>query len=183
MARCILHCLSVVLLIAFTSCKDIIGPKLSPATTSGANTFECKVDGKVWKPKGGWNVNAVSANFEPHKLDMLHKGFGNFVVFTSNVDGDNTGIQLQINEITGTGLYPITDISKGEITYYAGNGWYGSYSGSVTLTRLDTVNKIISGTFSFTTDTTYLNNPNTATYHITEGRFDFQYPTIMRSYH
>jgi hypothetical protein len=84
--------------------KTDIGDQLPPITTTGANTFGCKVDGKVWLPHGGWNVNAIEVvAFLSHKYSNT-----DLEIYTNNRKNNAlSGISISISPILDTGLYKI----------------------------------------------------------------------------
>jgi hypothetical protein len=172
MKKSILLLASIVLLAA--SCeKD--GPfsndgKLPAATTSGKNTFGCKINGKVWLPSGGYPWESpVNGKHDRGWVgcDQL------FVSAIITYDDGDTSIHQEMilnawcpvigeNEIT-----PI----KGAFTDFNGCGRYRVDTLSphiLVITKLDTANYIGSGTFEFKA----INDDCKDTLVITEGRFD-----------
>ena len=168
-------------LIVFVSCKKNVS-ELPPATETGANTFGAKVDGKFWVPSGFGPINANSvlrAHFAvDNGLYIEAKNLASspneteFLIFVKGVDGPGTYL---LNMITSG--FPNQSVSYG---YYVkrnitpDNEWRTSdqYTGSVTITKLDKVSRIVSGTFQFNAINLY-NTP--APLSVTEGRFDIKY--------
>lgn len=143
--------------------------QLPPVTTTGAGTFGCKVNGKVWvaKNKGSfpyvyssvnradsWFVN-VSGNLiiNPIQFETINLTF--FHLNKSNYD-----LKLRKDENPG-GTY---------IDVNANKFWHTDSitGGEIQISRFDTINQIISGTFYFDC----VNKETHDTLHITEGRFD-----------
>jgi len=171
-------CIVTILLI---SCKKSVS-ELPPATETGANTFGAKVDGNFWVPSGFGPINANSvlrAHFaidnglyiEAKNLASSPKE-SEFLIFIKGVDAPGTYL-LNMHSAG----YPNQSVSY---AYYVKrnitpeNEWRTSdqYTGSVTVTKLDKVSKIVSGTFQFNAINLY-NTPVTLT--VTEGRFDIKY--------
>lgn len=174
--------LLILLLITFTlSCcnKDEDQPiaeidKLPPATQTGAQTFGCLIDGKAFVPPK-FGTNAPSAFYQ------FVGGSYTLSIYGSTDGGSNLKSillgALDVPAITTTN-YPLKSEENGNFLgkYLIGGGiafsgiTSNSNPGILTITRFDTTNFIISGTFSFTV----LNN-NGNEIKITDGRFDMQY--------
>ena len=147
--------------------------QLPPITTTGAGTFGCKVNGKVWVAKSnktGWPPTYASISKQNNwlvriagfilkdntedltiNLTYYNKNMDNYPLYLRD-DGYNSG--LYINVITNS-FWRTDSLTGGEIT----------------LTRFDTVSQIISGTFYFDC----INKETNDTIHITDGRFDMHY--------
>lgn len=174
--------LILLLLTTFTlsCCNDDDKPKtelekLPPATQTGAQTFGCLIDGKAFVPPK-FGSNAPNA-------------------FYQFVDGAYT---LGINASTGGGFelksinigcldMPLITLDSYNLREFISGNYFGEYReaagfkfdgssfsqnpGSLIITRFDSENFIISGTFSFKAK-----DLNTgAIVEITEGRFDMNY--------
>jgi hypothetical protein len=166
----------VIASVALLSCNKEV-TELPPSTQTGANTFGCKVDGKFWVP-AGFGIMPTAATVEVRFLgtDILINARN----FSSSPT--ETEFELRIKNVTGPGVYslnttttyPNNAVSYG---YYVhrkitpDNEWMTSaeYPGTVTITKIDTVNLIVSGTFEFQAINLY-NNPQPMS--VTEGRFD-----------
>ena len=144
------------------SCKK--GEKLTPATQTGANTFSCKINGKVYKAKdmilsdglfGG--LNGTSGNYAFSAGAIMYIG--------NNADYN---INLLVRPINSLGKY---NFVKADITRNAGNIDYTSKSGEINFTYIDFTQRIIAGTFSF--NAVNSSNPNDIIT-VTEGRFDMK---------
>lgn len=150
--------------------------ELPPATQTGANTFGAKVDGKLWAPAG---FGAIPAN------DILetHYGSGYLIINARNYASSPTEseFEIQIINLNGPGTYTLS--ASGYPDYNNNYGYYvlrrftpenewitsGQYTGTVTITKIDSVNHFVSGTFDFQAINLY-NSPQPI--HVTEGRFD-----------
>jgi hypothetical protein len=158
--------LIVFVLLTLLSCnKD----KLPKATQTGANTFGCKVNGKIYLPK---NSSALFASDPIHVDNSPTLGF---IISGSQNNGTNQlsyTVQIQAPYITSTGTYDLKTYPYGEYSldnsphqFFKTNQ---SYSGQLTITRCDNGNKIYSGTFFFTA----IDNATGQTVKVTDGRFD-----------
>ena len=168
--------LMLLLLLTNSQCKKHNEePQLPPETNTGAMTFGCKVNGKVFMPKdgngkpglycqyvnlgsgegGGWylNIPAVNLRIRPNEgvsitTDSLLVQEGMTYQFKNN-KGNAQGFYYKTVE------YPKTDNDSGELK----------------ITRFDQANRILSGTFFFT-------GTNASTgekVEVTDGRFDIRY--------
>lgn len=164
-------------LVILVSCKKEV-TELPPATQSGANTFGCKVDGNFWVPAGFGIIPTASileARYIPGAYLIINaRNFSSspteteFELFIKDVDGPGT---YSLNTTVG---YPTSAASYG---YYVhrkftpDNEWITSseYTGSIILTKVDTIARFVSGTFEFHAINLY-NAPQPL--NVTEGRFD-----------
>lgn len=148
---------------------------LPPATQTGANTFACRVNGEVWIVKPAFGISVISGGISNDTLGVL----GTTLKKNSDFWGD---LYIWIGYFDSSKQkYSLDDSINSYIMYntnkscFTRTGGYGvgnakSTDGELTLTRVDTVNKIISGTFWATIPTAYCD-----TLHITQGRFDIDY--------
>lgn len=140
--------------------------KLPPPTQSGKRTFGCLVDGKAWVIEMPTHVQAY---------------------YQTGTLGISAGV---INNSFNSNLsFYLVDLDLSEMTYQLGQeiaGLYGryfdhrsvcgyltnlEYIGAVTITHLDKVNFIISGTFEFEA----YSEDCTKAVKVTDGRFDIHY--------
>ena len=180
-------CLCVTLL-AFASCKsckkeltteDLVA-QLPPATQTGANTFGCLIDGVPYVPNGltGWSGTypAIRGGYLSNNGTFPTRN--NVRILTKSMGGLDFNIWLA--EVNTPKAYPLR--------YNSNNGYalvyvpqkndtpiftvftYGSTSGQVNVTKADTVNKIVAGTFEF--EATHIETGKTIK--ITNGRFDLK---------
>lgn len=179
------------LLFILACCQDKNpDPGLPPITTTGANTFGCKVNGKIWMPsprsngtlpqiEGGIKTRYDSVGPEKNWYDLL--------IFAYN-NNNGSGFQLFLSRINATGEFPLyftncvfpACLVRPSYGYYYENGSRFSAltisESKINLVRYDTLNKIFSGTFSFKAKAFY--GPSTDTINITEGRFDIDQKKI-----
>jgi hypothetical protein len=154
---------------------------LPPITQTGANTFGCLVNGEVWVPR----VDILA--FDPTRHDMIatvneSNGTGSGRIGCTLLDldlGQDDWLQITLGPTFFQAVQncdPIVGVSA-QLNIRPGQWYQSSYHSSsdncVTITRIDTANNIISGTFQFVlyNDFTNLNDKIT----ITEGRFDMPY--------
>ncbi len=170
----------VAILFLFVACtKDV--KELPPATETGANTFGAIVNGKLWAPQDFGAVNIGT------KLECRRMPTKDIIINARNFSSSptETEFELRIKEVTATGTYPLNTT----VSYPSGSASYGyyvkrkitplnewltnsQYTGSVTITKIDTLNRFVSGTFQFNAINLY-NNPEPLT--VTEGRFDVKW--------
>jgi len=171
------------ILIAFNALqckKSSPESQLPPITTSGANTFGCLVNGKPWVPgHGSWDISWGSGPENKLGVSEDVKNYGmNGILIEANYFESNatTDFYIDLRNISTIGTYklPYHLISYGNRdTNYFPFDTFAVFN----ITRCDTTEKIISGTFSFIgyTDST---RAKSAT--ISDGRFDLHYPLTMR---
>jgi hypothetical protein len=169
--------LMFVVVVSAASCKKEVS-ELPPATQTGAHTFGCKVDGKLWVPSG--------FGVFPTADLLVGKLFPNgaFYINARNFSSSpvETEFEFFIKDLVGPGTYLLnTDVTypttAANYVYYVRRNinpqeeWLTSslYNGSITITKVDTVNQFVSGTFQFNAKSLY-NNPDPLV--VTEGRFD-----------
>ena len=164
--------------LSFVSCKK---EKLTAQTQVGAKTFSCKINGVVHIPNDeAFSVRAIHTslyiNEDPEFYDLS---------ISTNYSREKPSEQIFITlyKLKEIGIYKF-DGTKFRYGTYISNvlnnstGFFGvKYTsrtfnkGEVNITKLDLVNKIISGTFWF--EATNENNPDDKV-SITNGRFDLK---------
>ena len=151
---------------------------LPAATRKGANIFGCKVNGKVWIPDGGGGFGGIKP-IEGGYYEDVDGNRANVYIYTYR--SDKTKIDIYLRNVTKVGVYQLNQSTGIRFTelrplnygaYFPDPGQAfvtnPQYTGTVTVTRADTVNYIVSGTFEFT-----VYDPDSKqTVHITDGRFD-----------
>jgi hypothetical protein len=174
MKKILSYCLAIVLL---SSCKKEI-TALPDATQNGSNTFGAKVNGVFWAPQGFGPLPAhdiLEARMSGHDITINARNFAS--------SPNETEFELTIYDVNAPGTYFFnTDVvhpnGAASYGYYVKrnitpqNEWLTSatYKGSVTITRIDDVNMIVSGSFEFDAGSLY----NSDVLHVTEGRFDMK---------
>lgn len=171
--------LSSLLLLA--SCKKSVD-ELPAASQSGTNTFGLKLNGELWVPQK-FGVAATAPILEA-RITGLGGIFINARDFSSSPTEEEFEIHLM--NVTTPGNYELnvnTDIypsQSGSYAYYVKrriyplNEWItgSQHTGSVMITKFDTANKIISGTFAFRAGS---KDSTGSAIDVTEGRFDVTY--------
>lgn len=167
------------LLLGLTACNKEVD-ELPPLTETGANTFGAKVNGVYWVPA---RFGILPAD------DLLEARFnspGSLLITAKNFSASpkETQFEIQIVGVDGPGTYllnkNVVRPSADGFAYYVRrvltpeDEWITDpqYTGTVTLTKLDTHNKIVSGTFEFTAGS-MMNAGSVLT--VTDGRFDLKY--------
>ncbi|GAA0188655.1 hypothetical protein GCM10009122_47660 [Fulvivirga kasyanovii] len=158
----------VVLVICLSACQE--DDELPPVTSEGKNTFGCLVNGKLWLPKGSFNVPGTSADYASNF----------FLTISAGNNTTNSGFSFIVYDpVLVDHLYNLTDTTS--IKAYYQNKFdddkyaciyedYHVLNGSLEITKFNLQNqhKVLSGTFEFTTY-----NPDCGdTIKVTEGRFD-----------
>ncbi len=160
--------------------------QLPPITQEGKNTFGCKVNGQPWVPY--WPCIDIIAGAAEMSYAIVPKNNSASlpIIFTLNL-GNQEMDEALFSFQQGPTLYSHLLYSTGNvidslaITYStsSSNIYYNYYYPSKSVPRyfnidkLDTVNRIISGTFAFTLYGAYGNGIADSVL-ITEGRFDLQ---------
>ena len=170
--------LTVAMVLSLFSCKK--EDPLPAATRSGANTFGCKVAGKVWVPDGGGGFSGIKAIEGGIGVSPVNPYLYNVLIRTYR--SDKTKIDLYIRGVSTTGVYRLNSdvgVWPSEIEPRNNYGAYyptpskalvtnPRYTGTVTVTRADTASGIVSGSFEFT-----VYDPDSKqTIRVTDGRFD-----------
>ncbi len=151
--------------------------QLPPETQTGANTFGCLVDGKVFLPKGdpfAGPVKKAAYQYLNGKYTLLITGKNSSSDIVKGVGIQGDGILLapgthDLVEYNANGKLSgsyAEFISANIKDYYTNN----INRGQLVIKNFDTVNQIVSGTFWFDAK-----NSSGQIVHITEGRFDMPY--------
>ena len=168
------------LLLLLAGCKKD-ADELPEATQTGAHTFGARVDDKFWVPQA----------FSPIGSATILEGWyalGKMRITAKDLSASphETEFELYIKNLTGPGTYPLNETTA-KYPYDSGNyGYYvqrkftpqhewmtsASHTGSITISRFDTVNRIVSGTFAFHAATS---DSSAAPLSVTEGRFDVKF--------
>jgi len=144
-------------------------PQMPPITQTGANTYGCMYNGKLWLP-GGYNG---TSNYQV-SYDKSYAGSFDISTYRyGDSDNDQQYIYIFIRGLYQTGTYYLKN--KGNLAivlrdrkprcFYDSTDSLQFASGYVTITKLDM--GIISGTFEFT-----LAKQGCDTIKVTNGRFD-----------
>ncbi len=168
--------LMLLLLLTNSQCKKHNEePQLPPLTTTGAMTFGCKINGKVFVPKdgrgkpglicqyvnlgtgegGGWYLNIPATDWKPNPPEGVNIETDSLLV--------EEGRSYEFKQTKGS---PQAFYDKGEVFPAVNNN-----SGKLKITRFDQTNRIVSGTFFFTGTNAFTGEK----VEVTDGRFDIRY--------
>jgi len=146
--------------------------KLPPATQTGTNTFGCLLDGKAFLP--GNFQNATNCYYQ------FVNGKYYFALNTSKINENDflisIGLVTNEKQIEQNGKYSLeSNIPSKAYGQYGLEGIFATtngstYTGELTITKLDEINHTVSGTFWFNIIDFQGNS-----HQIREGRFDMQY--------
>jgi hypothetical protein len=156
-----------------SKCRKDNEPQLPPETTIGANTFGCKIDGKVFIPQGRNGMPGLVAN-----QYFLGTGpGGGWFTFVTASDKDNIIIietdSLLLLENNSYSLKPMKGFAYGRHYFNLLSFQMNQNDvGTLFITKHDMQRHILSGRFSFTATNVY---DQTKKVNITEGRFDIIY--------
>lgn len=149
--------------------------KMPPFTETGANTFACKVNGKVWvaQQEGLSFSEKLMASYGLESKKMIVHGYKD----TKSVNED---IGFDLEKVNTVGEYNIGGINGGAAYYsipkpFPGNNYLtdSTTTGKVIIKKLDTINNTYSGTFYFDLKRE-VRETEEEVVHITEGQFDFK---------
>ncbi|OAV71881.1 hypothetical protein Barb4_00322 [Bacteroidales bacterium Barb4] len=144
---------------------------LPPETQSGANTFGCLVNGKLFVDE-----NPTSRDYAAYGS---RDGYNYLLSISINANGPEM-IQI-VDSIVETGAsHPLRYASFEHTTYEKATFFSTENSGEIYLTRFDTINKVVSGIFSFRAEKS---NPlswrgdytSDTVVNVTQGRFDLEF--------
>jgi hypothetical protein len=174
------HILVIALSVLFvaTSCKKE-ADKLPAATSTGANTFGCLLNGKTWVATGrggGSGVNPTSGGF----FGEVDSTVSIYII----AYGENDEIAIYLKNITTVGSYVLnknTSIKPNAVLPQASYGMYAVlydqeyvtdslHTGVVNITHADRNTGIVSGTFQMQ----LLQKSTGKTVSISDGRFDYK---------
>lgn len=170
------HLLLCTCLLVLYACKkdEDAEPALPPATQEGRNTFGCKVNGQLWVNGGDdWMAKYYWA-------DYIDSSGVFYLGGSSSKANTHSEVGLVIEHL------PFSDIINAP---FQCKGWYrrviyqnnvsstnkyitdSIIPGTVTITKFDTINLIVSGTFNFNAKL----EGGTETVDVTDGRFDLRF--------
>lgn len=168
-----------VLILLFAACTKTV-EQLPEPTQTGANTFGAKVNGENWGPLKAGVLPASNL------LEARYSGNNSIVINARNFSRApiETEMEIYIQNVTAPGVFLLNQDTE-RYPYQSAN--YALYekrnitiedewktsstaTGQVTVTRIDTINHIVAGTFSFNTQPRYGGTPVT----VTDGRFDIR---------
>lgn len=149
---------------------------LPPLTQQGLNTVGFLVNDSVWLPQGNWTSTRLGGYYRYGSFVL----FGNYSVGLEAKDPQSFGMTVG-DARRGPGTYSLhvpLGVALGGRTSSAGFSRRGKrfetdakHPGTITITRLDSVQRIVSGTFEFTP----IDRLSGDSVRIQQGRFDLQY--------
>ncbi len=175
---------AIILMFAFAQCKKEKQltelEKLPPATQTGANTLGCLVNGKAWvaqtdckflcNPKvtityssqvgGGVSIHAKSENNATDLDQSIVISFDSALFKTYHPYQDTIHTKYGFFDYANRPCRELLSIESGTT----------AANGSVSITRQDLTNRIISGTFEF-----WLKKQQCDSLIVKDGRFDIQF--------
>lgn len=147
--------------------------KLPPATEEGKGILGCLVNGEVFVAQGGfiWGINDLTISVSRDQLSMRGAAYGDdtevvgslSIHLSENFDAYGDKTTALVNSLTQRGRFR----SDNNIEYLTGQD---KFTGEFTITKLDTVNYIIAGTFWFDAV-----SEDGEVVEIRQGRFDIDY--------
>ncbi len=169
---------TILVFIALISCKKDVS-QLPDATDIGANTFGAQVNGTFWKPQG-FGIVPTSPLLEARYI--LNR---DVIINARNFSSEPTETEFEIylKHVVAPGTYELKSNTAKYPSQTANYGYYikrkltpvnewittTQYTGKVVITKADTLNHIVSGTFEFNAINMY-SAPEALT--VTNGRFD-----------
>lgn len=148
------------LLFTGMQCKktsDTTKEEVLPAETqTGADTFGCLLNGKVWLPKGKFPYSGLTTTIE-------------FNILSIGASKSNEAIGLGVRNVLGVGTYDLS-LAENEVEYIIDSQIFKRTEGVLNVTKFDKNKQIISGKFWFTAKSDMGQIIN-----ITDGRFDVKY--------
>ncbi|HEY2722409.1 MAG TPA: hypothetical protein VGI82_11825 [Chitinophagaceae bacterium] len=156
--------------------KDNSSQQLPPVTETGKNIFGCNIDGSVWLPHfscGGLSTDPCGEIFTNISHAVPGKPAISIEISASVKYPDNSVSYFLFTSPNGTGIQTIGEkIDSVSFEYFKpGSIQYVRNPQNVNdhffISKLDTINKIISGTFGAT-----LYRSPTDSVKVTDGRFD-----------
>ncbi len=169
--------LIIVLLISCEKEKTPLPTELPPITEEGKNTFGCVIENEVYVPE----IRRTSWSIPGSQFDAIEFTFPvypdyNFRVSTIRlVDKDDALMDAQVEFMIDSSVNNIGRYNFSHVTVKYENEYYysdTSNKGELIVSKYDSVNKIIAGTFIFSAIDK--NNTNSKIININEGRFDLK---------
>jgi hypothetical protein len=151
------HLFMLTLFVALTASCEKEDP-LPKASQSGANIMAAKINGKRWVQTPCWSCigggSGLTASYNPGKISGI--------TGQEREGGRDIVISILFYEITGPGTYVLGNRNNpgrpehfAEVSFYPEVKHYTTSSqsrGTLVITRLDTISKIMSGIFEFTAE-------------------------------
>jgi hypothetical protein len=151
-------------------------------TQTGAGTMSCKLDGAQWSATQipGAPIPGAYANLETHSnystltiigTEINSSSVASGISLTLTTKGNFTTGEYQLDNKNYNTYTALAIFTRSGIQY--GTTGETEFSGKLTITKYDTANKIVSGTFYFTAKK--LSSTSNEKVLITEGKFDVKW--------
>lgn len=177
--------LAALSLLTATACKKDLTEleKLPDATQTGRGSGAFLLEGKAWLPDESNLIGGGGG----YKAQWRRSVAGRSLELTFSRSSDKTGLNVFLPNIRQAGTFQFNQ--RANITLGDRNPAYGLYymakslaiprmfltgttaTGTLTVTRFDTVARIVSGTFEMTVQ----EETSAETHQLTEGRFDYTF--------
>jgi hypothetical protein len=176
-------CVAFILL---CQCKKEAEPQLPPITTTGANTFGCKVNGRVFVPRdgngkpglyaqyanfntgpgatGGWYLNIPAIDYQSNDDNAIVIQTDSLLIAEGLTYEFKLSNVVNPKPIKGT-FYTYCDFNGNTYAKTAAD------TGQIRILRFDQFKRLISATFSYSAT----NISSGEKINITDGRFDILY--------
>ena len=144
---------------------------LPPETQTGQRTFGCLVNGQAWTPAGS-PLGGPLFTTQYFNQQLTVSAGRSITVSGVRID---QGIEVNVDKVQSVGSIMLIDSVRNfanivdlvtRCTYYTNS----THQGTLEITRLDLVNRIVSGRFAFTLET-----PGCGKLVVTDGRFDSRF--------
>jgi hypothetical protein len=153
-----------------SSCEKENFTTLPPETQTGANTFGCYINGELFVASSKyapWGHSHIGAGYLRGMKLLTFGGYGKSGVLGIEIIDPKEGVYMKMTRASF-----VPNDEWGRDCFLFG----GKEIGEITLTKLDTVNCIVSGRFKFQGKCSdpLFNITGDSTVNITEGRFDIK---------
>lgn len=170
------------LALTLAGCKKNEVDALPKATQEGKGTMGCLVNGKAWKPYGAPQFGSANPYAVYWRLRDNRRQVSLTLFFTRQADDRPSSMDFYVPNVSGLGTItldqpadPIITSANPAYAYYSISNIYPNpayltgptATGNLTLTRFDTVARVVSGNFAFTGRAA-----DGTTVQVTDGRFD-----------
>jgi len=153
------HLLLPFVLFSFVACKKEISKELFNGTGTGAGDFYATIGGNLWNAD---SVQTVLVSSDGVSINGISKTGDQISVL---LHAFKTGIYTLGAQSSSYAIY--ANLLNSNANVYVSNA--GSAGGTVTISSIDTVNRVVSGSFEFT-----LTNPaDNSTETVAKGVFDY----------
>ena len=167
----------VLIITSSSNCKKggLFDDKLPAATQEGKNTCGFLVNGKVWLPERG-GFDYVSCDYD----ETYNGGTFNIhgVQYESGSNSKHTSFGIGGFDIKNVGVYKL-NVHADKVASFTTSDpfcmyqWFDTipnHNAFLNITKLDKINRIVSGTFEFA-----LTRTGFETIIVTQGRFDMKF--------